>query len=87
MNAVSNSIVKRDDTGDGIIELSVGDLMKLESGDLIDPEASDDVSSDENAIAPNYTSNGKIPLFSNKRSDQARLNLHQDYNPESCIVF
>lgn len=50
MNAVSNSIVRRDDTGDGIIELNVGDLMKLERGDLIEPEVSDDVSKEDDTI-------------------------------------
>jgi hypothetical protein len=34
------------------MELNVGDLMKLESGDLIDPEASDDVSNDAIASKP-----------------------------------
>lgn len=43
-NAVSNSIVSRDDTGDGIIELEIGDLMKLDNGDLIDPATDPDAS-------------------------------------------
>lgn len=41
VNAFSNSIVKRDETGEGIMELEMGDLMKLESGDFIELDASD----------------------------------------------
>lgn len=55
MNAVSNSTVNRDETGDGIIELDdMGDLMKLESGDLIGVDVAEDVScepAEEEAIS------------------------------------
>lgn len=54
VNAESNSIVKREDTGDGIIELDIGDLMKLDNGDLIEPEVSEEVSplnKDDDAIS------------------------------------
>lgn len=37
-NADSNSCVTREDTGDGIMDLDIqGDLVKLESGDRMDP--------------------------------------------------
>lgn len=37
-NADSNSSVNRDDTGDGIMDRDIqGDLVKLESGDRMDP--------------------------------------------------
>lgn len=55
INAVLNSIVNRDETGDGIVELAeTGDLMKLESGDLIGVEVSEDGSRkpEGDAISP-----------------------------------
>lgn len=64
MNADSNSIVNRDDTGDGIIELDIGDRMKLDNGDLMEPVASEDVSlNEEDAISSPKSAESSPPVL------------------------